>query len=91
MQDEVEVKARELLANAPVTRFIGHDFVPKVAAIRAIAAVLRQRPVVDDAMVERACRAYEVAMDGEVFRPEVPEIAMRAALLAAYQHDNGGK
>lgn len=54
-------------------------------------AALRQRPVVDDAMVERACRAYEVAMDGEVFRPEVPEIAMRIALLAAYQQDNGGK
>lgn len=59
MQDEVEVKARELLANAPVTRFIGHDFVPKVAAIRAIAAAIRQRPVVDDeALIGAIARAW---------------------------------
>ena len=137
MQDEVEVKARELLANAPVTRFIGHDFVPKEAAVRAIAAAIRQRPVVDDARmaralewvrvmamqdangshlpaIEEAIAAYdpncggrtvrvvddamvERALDahipggGQVRDSGLPRWAMLAALLAAYQQDNGGK
>ena len=137
MQDEVEVKARELLANAPVTRFIGHDFVPKEAAVRAIAAAIRQQPVVDDARmaralewvrvmamqdangshlpaIEEAIAAYdpncggrtvrvvddamvERALDahipggGQVRDFGLPRWAMLAALLAAYQQDNGGK
>ena len=134
MQDEVEVKARELLANAPVTRFIGHDFVPKEAAVRAIAAAIRQRPVVDDARMARALEWVREATEGEAecaehlpaieeaiaaYDPncggrtvrvvddamveavwnaldpgDVPGLTrrkLRAALLAAYQQDNGGK
>jgi len=86
MQDEVEVKARELLANAPVTRFISHDFVPKVAAIRAIAAALCQRHVVDDAMVEAVWNALD---PGDV--PGLTRRKLRAALFAGYQQDNGGQ
>lgn len=44
---------------------------------------------VTDAEVERASLAYEVALDGEVYGPDVPRIAMRAALLAA--RDGGVK
>ena len=133
MQDEVEVKARELLANAPVTRFIGHDFVPKEAAVRAIAAAIRQQPVVDDARmaralewvrvmamqdangshlpaIEEAIAAYDPNCGGRTVRvvddamvdavwnaldpgdvPGLTRRKLRAALLAAYQQDNGGK
>ena len=63
MQDEVEAKARELLA-AEVSRGQRFDafLVPVVAseaAIRAIAAAIRQRPVVDDeALIGAIARAW---------------------------------
>lgn len=43
---------------------------------------------VTEAMVERASLAYEIQLDGEVYGPEVPRIAMHAALTAALE---GGK
>lgn len=42
---------------------------------------------VTNAMVERACIAYEVALEGAVYGPEAPESAMRAALEAAFARD----
>lgn len=42
---------------------------------------------VTNAMVERACIAYEVALEGAVYGPEAPEFAMRAALEAALAGD----
>ena len=90
MQDEVEVKARELLANAPVTRFIGHDFVPKEAAVRAIAAAIRQRPVVDDARMARALewvRGYAFGGD-HLAQEHLPAIE---EAIAAYDPNCGGR
>lgn len=89
MQDEVEVKARELLANAPVTRFIGHDFVPKEAAVRAIAAAIRQQPVVDDARMARALEWVREATEGEAECAEhLPAIE---EAIAAYDPNCGGR
>lgn len=94
MQDEVEVKARELLADAydgyahhfsaRQIRAGGSLGLSTEMAIRAIAAALRQRPVVDDAMVEAVWSALD---PGDV--PGLTRRKLRAALLAAYQQDNG--
>jgi hypothetical protein len=66
------------------------EFSPKVTGtnVDRILRVIRRQPAaapgaLNAAMVERASLAYEVAMDGEVYRPEVPRIAMEAALTAA--------
>lgn len=91
MQDEIEVKARELLANAPVTRFIGQDFVPKEAAVRAIAAALRHRPVVDDARMARALEwvlAECVVYSNPEARTHLPAIE---EAIAAYDPNCGGR
>jgi hypothetical protein len=45
---------------------------------------------VDEEMVERASLAYEVALDGEVYGPDVPRVAMRSALKAALAAQGGG-
>ena len=53
---DVERRARELLADAPVTRHIGHDFVPKVFALRAISAALRSQGQADAVDAKDAAR-----------------------------------
>ncbi len=98
-QDEVEVKARELLATewdrdgfhvyAKYLRSSKEDCNDS-APLRAIATALRQRPVVDAAMVERALGA-NIPGGGQVRDFGLPRWAMRAALLAAYQQGNGVK
>lgn len=55
----------------------------KVSCQPLYAAPAQQ--AVDDAMVRRACLAYECEVDGHVFGPHYPESAMRAALTAALQ------
>lgn len=97
---EVEAKARELLAtewerdgfNPVQAQDIRDGYVNNTTAtaIRAIAAALRQRPVVDDAMVERALDA-NIPGGGQVRDFGLPRYAVLAALLAACQQDNGAK
>lgn len=92
---EVEQRARELLAAeyakderygmAYAARNGSNDVMP---AIRAIVAALSQQPeargVVDEAMVERACRAHDPMYDhvGNDTRADMRE-RMRTALTAA--------
>lgn len=55
-----------------------------------LSVALRQRPVVDDAMVERALDA-NIPGGGQVRDFGLPRYAVLAALLAACQQDNGAK
>jgi hypothetical protein len=66
-----------------VAHEFGIDYNRLCAAIKALTPPAAAPGALNAAMVERASLAYEVAMDGEVYRPEVPRIAMEAALTAA--------
>ena len=49
-----------------------------------------QVEMVSDEMVVEACLAYEIAMDGDVRRLDVPWIAMKQAIQAALNARAGG-
>jgi type II secretory pathway predicted ATPase ExeA len=96
MQDEVEVKARDWSGMDGATAWhlidrhannwteVGEMMNAWLASNSS--AALRQRPVVDDAMVEAVWNALD---PGDI--PGLTRRKLRAALLAAYQQDNGGK
>lgn len=104
MQDEVEVKARELLAQqfdldgeverAAAVRRGWFDLEGEYAsstAVRAIAAALRQRPVVGDARMARALewiRAECVVYSNPEARTHLPAIE---EAIAAYDPNCGGR